>query len=155
MADPATEIEELKKRHDLLWKNIEYSVQRMDILTITVCGAGIYTCFELLKFIQVADQWKFPFAKYSCEEIKCAGVFFLFGIILNFVGQVLSYHANYTALNHTLCEIEVVRNTIAKNPHSTRWSKLYDKFSRIVTKMSLAAMFIGLIILVLVLVNFF
>ncbi len=119
-ADPATDLEELKKRHDIIWKNVEYCVKRIDILTVTVCGAGIYTSFELLKFIPVTDVWKFPFAKYASQEIKCAGVFFLFGIVFNFLGQVLSYRANYIALQHTMCEIEVLRNTIENNPRTLK-----------------------------------
>ena len=100
-------------------------------------------------------MWKFPIAKYASQEIKCVGVFFLIGIVSNFAGQILSYHANYCALNHTLCELEVIRKTIEKNPRSLKWSKRYDNWSQISTKLSLLSMALGLIILVCVLVNFF
>lgn len=155
MGDPATDIQELIKRHDIIWKNVEYCVKRIDVLTVTVCGAGIYTSFELLKFIPIADQLKFPFARYASQEIKSTGIFFLIGIVLNFAGQVLSYHANYCALNHTMCEIEVIRKTLQKNPRSLKWSKRYDFWSQISTKISLLAMAVALLILVCVLVNFF
>ncbi len=155
MTDSQTDLEDLIKRHDIIWKNVEYCVKRIDVLTVSVCGAGIYTCFELLKFITLADKLKFPYAIYASNEIKFAGIFFLFGIVLNFGGQVLAYHANFTALKHTMCEIEVLRKKIKNTGSSTKVSLLYNKLAQISTKLSLVSMSIALGELVCILVNFF
>jgi len=66
-----------------------YSIRRMDLLLISICGAGIYIIFETLKEIKnktlIVD---------NSQLLKYAGLIFLIAIISNFISQLTGYYAN-------------------------------------------------------------
>lgn len=83
-----------------------YAMQRLDLLLISLAGAGIFACWEVYKFyfILLGNT-----AKTSLIPIKTSAVLFLSTIILNFIGQWTSYKANVTresSLEHELSELE-------------------------------------------------
>jgi len=68
-----------------------YSIQRFDILAISISAACIYIVFEILRFL------KNPANMHSetCTVIlKISAIASVFAIIINFLSQILGYHAN-------------------------------------------------------------
>lgn len=45
-------MEQIKDRQKLSSQGLQYSIQRMDVLIVSISGGGIYVCLETLKFIQ-------------------------------------------------------------------------------------------------------
>ena len=90
------EMERIKEHQKLSWQSMFYSIQRIDLLIISICGAGIYLCIETMKF---------------CYEnkieinllLKGSGVIFLVGIVINFVSQIFSYKTNEQ--DYLMCEV--------------------------------------------------
>lgn len=65
-----------------------YAITRIDILTITISGVGIYTIFELLKYFKNIEE--IP----SLIALKISGILFLVSIITNLLSQIFGYTAN-------------------------------------------------------------
>ncbi len=78
---------DFKERQKTVWQNMFYSIQRIDLLVISVSGAGIYLCLESLKFMY---SNKLPI---NCS-LKVSAGFFVFAIVTNFISQFLSYQSN-------------------------------------------------------------
>jgi hypothetical protein len=57
-----------------------YSVQRIDLLIISISGGGIYVALKTLEFIKEHQM-------YNPIIIKIAGLLFVAAIVLNFSGQ--------------------------------------------------------------------
>lgn len=75
------------ERQKIVWQNMFYSIQRIDLLIISVSGAGIYLCLESLKFMHTTG------IPINCS-IKVSAGFFVFAITTNFISQFISYQAN-------------------------------------------------------------
>lgn len=63
-------------------------MQRIDLLIISVSGAGIYSCWDILKFLAEKKLTS------DLTMLRISGFLFLFTIILNFIGQWSSFQAN-------------------------------------------------------------
>jgi hypothetical protein len=81
-------LEDLRKHSETALNYSFYSMQRIDLLIISVSGAGIYLCLEILKYIH--DN---KLSGHSCY-FKFIGLLFMLSIILNFISQWGSYYAN-------------------------------------------------------------
>ncbi len=66
---------------------INYSIERIDVLIVSISSAGIYVCLETLKYI---NEKKMD----SSSMIKIGGALFLVAIILNFISQYFGRKAN-------------------------------------------------------------
>jgi hypothetical protein len=88
-------LERLLKRHEQTLSNKFYAVQRFDLLTISVSGAGIYIIFEVLKFLKTQQL-----NTNLIALLKLSGIIFTISIIVNFLSQFSSWSANH---NEELC----------------------------------------------------
>lgn len=128
-----------KERQKIVWQNMFYSIQRIDLLIISVSGAGIYLCLESLKFMY---SNKLP-VNYS---LKVAAGLFVLSIVANFISQFLSYHSNmndylYCVENQKeVQDDESQRKAIIYDDKSERFDKQNTYFNYI----SAGLMFIGL-----------
>lgn len=72
--------ESIKDRQKLVWDSLFYTNQRMDLLIITISGAGIYACGEISKYFLEKKQ---PIS----DDIKLIAFLFVLSIIVNFISQ--------------------------------------------------------------------
>ena len=69
-------------------RNKWYAIGRIDLLIISISGAGIYSCFEIIKFMY-SNKIESEFLM-----LKIAGALFVFSILLNFISQFASEYSN-------------------------------------------------------------
>lgn len=132
---------DIKDRKDQAFKMWEYAIQRIDLLIISICGAGIYVTLETLKYIKDNSMEGSSF-------VKIAGGFFLIAIIINFVSQFLGKKANEKeiALGNAKLDADIIvtenqQNEIGKiDSIAENYSKWTDRLNIA----SLIGMFIGL-----------
>lgn len=132
--------DELKERQKIVWQNMFYSIQRIDILIISVSGAGIYLCLEALKFMY---QNKLPIH----WALKWSAGFFVFAIVINFISQYLSYKTNY--YDYLCCTINLKEKPTDEDlelecDYDSK-SSLIDKWTDIANVASGIIMFAGLL----------
>jgi hypothetical protein len=134
----------LLERQKLAYQNMFYSIQRIDLLIISISGAGIYVCFETIKYLSSKEL---P----TTVLVKVAGGLFLFGIIVNFISQLTSYKTNredYLKLDVELQNEEEITDEVQLEIDNHDQSS--DKFDRWTQRLNLLSMFLmfgGLIIL--------
>ena len=132
---------ESNERQKMLWGNITYSIQRIDLLIVSVSGAGVYFCLEALKFMY---ENEIAIGTY----IKSSAGLFITAIILNFISQFFSFYANLYDYKYTLlsdCQDRTEKETCAMYSHE-RISNIFNKSNNISTALSVLSMFAGLII---------
>ncbi|RVT72755.1 hypothetical protein EOD40_15190 [Flavobacterium sufflavum] len=144
-------MEKIIERKKQSWDGMFYSIQRIDLLIVSFCGAGIYVCLETIKFL---NEKKMP-----CDYlIKIAGGIFLLGIILNFLSQHFGFKSNQQ--DYLMCESLIDANN--KNLKKCKrkllkeeanqydiCSEKYSKLTNILNYFSMGAMFLGLILLLI------
>ena len=123
------------------WTGLSYSVKRMDILLISISGAGIYSCFEIIKYVHENNiSASYPF--------KIIGLLFTTSIILNFMGQWSSKKAHYYQYHMFLNElhgIEEVFDNQKKIKELKQSSENFNDLSTFFDGFSIIIMIIGLI----------
>ena len=86
--------EDIKERQKLVWDSLFYSNQRMDLLIITISGAGLYAVSEVCKYLLES--------KISVSFfLKISSVLFVLSIITNFLSQYYSaktHHKDYCSI---------------------------------------------------------
>ncbi len=141
-----------KDRQKLSWEGMFYSIQRIDLLIVSICGAGIYVCLETIKYLSEKG--------YDLNIlIRISGGLFLFGIMTNFLSQILGYNSNKQ--DFLMCQTEIdIEEKITNgeqseitaedkeeideyDERSEMFSKLTDRFNYL----SMGFMFFGLILL--------
>jgi hypothetical protein len=91
-------VKNTQERQKFAQDNLIYSERRMDLLLISISGAGIYVCLETVKYLSeknIPTHWL----------IWVAGISFLAAIITNFIGQFFGYKANY--YDYLFCQSEM------------------------------------------------
>lgn len=66
-----------------------YATGRIDLLIVSISGAGIYIGFELMKFALSTDKISYPL-----DIIKWSMSLFTLAIIVNFISQFFGYRSN-------------------------------------------------------------
>lgn len=66
-----------------------YSIRRMDLLIISISGAGIYIIFETIRELKTGG-----IALDHPRLLLWSGITFLIGITSNFISQLTGYHGN-------------------------------------------------------------
>jgi len=140
--------ERLKQSHQGMF----YSLQRIDLLIISICGAGIYVCFETLKYLTENDI-------EVSGVVKLASIFFVLGIILNFFSQIYGYSANEK--DYLWCTTNLELQTKANNDKLFNKEPLlaliktyddesekYSKKTKNLNLFSIFTMFLGLITII-------
>lgn len=133
-----------KDRQKLSWEGMFYSIQRIDLLIVSICGAGIYVCLETIKYLTDKSQ-------DISLLVRISGGLFLFGIIINFLSQIFGYNANKEDFLMCQAEIDAGDKISEKEKFeidefdrkAEKFSKLTDKFNYI----SMGLMFVGLILI--------
>lgn len=132
----------IKEKQKLSWEGMFYSIQRIDLLIISICGGGIYVSLETLKYLTENNM------NINCL-IRIAGAFFLFGIIVNFLSQLFGYKANEQ--DFLMCEkqIQCENNpTLDEEDYIKKYDLKATFFSNWTTKLnyiSVVLMFLGLL----------
>jgi hypothetical protein len=138
------DMERIKERQKLSAQGISYSIQRIDLLIISISGAGIYVCFETLKYLHDNNI-------DLHNLIKISGGVLLTGILVNFVSQFLGNKTNY--YDYLYCE-EIIES--GDNPNKEQQNKIellnnksdrYNNWTVKLTNTSAVVMLIGLILL--------
>ncbi len=135
-------MQELKDRKQLSWQGMFYGLQRLDVLIITISGAGIYLCLETLKYL--TDK---------CLEVhwvvKLSGGLFLLAMIINILSQLTGSKSN--EFDYLMCE-EEIKNREKPSEKSKKLIKVYDekseRLNNITTYLNYASvvgLFLGLI----------
>jgi hypothetical protein len=123
---------DFKKRQELSWEGMFYSIQRIDLLIVSICSAGIYVILETVKFLVERNlnvSW--------C--LKAAGIAFIAGIIINFLSQLCGYKANEQ--DYLMCELECNDKEVERDQLQI---DIYDKkaalFSNLTNKLNYISM---------------
>jgi len=139
-------MDRIKERQKLSAQGLNYSVQRMDLLIISISGAGVYVCLETLKYIN--DKQMEP-----SLIIKLAGVILLIAIILNFLSQFFGHRANVN--DYLMCDAQLdagekisKKEQLEINNYDCKAS-FYDKATTYINYSSAIVMSIGLILLII------
>lgn len=131
------QIEGIKNAAQEAWT---YSIRRMDLLIISIGGAGVYVILETLKQVYLTKP-------LDCIWVlKVAGVLFVLAIILNFISQWTGMKANES---ETLrCEEELAEDCNDKKAFEYQLSaKSFNSWTIGLNSASMIVMFIGLMIL--------
>lgn len=132
------------ERQKQSWEGMFYSIQRIDLLIISISGAGIYVCLETLKFLTESQ-------KEINLIIKISAVFFLFAIIVNFLSQIFGYKANEN--DYLMCQTEIESDSKPNESQKIEienFDKNSDHYSKLTNWFNYASMllmFVGLIML--------
>lgn len=76
-----------KERKQMAWQGWLYAVQRIDLLIISISGAGVYVCLETLKY-----HHQNPLE--NTNWIKAAGLILVVSILVNLISQFTGKSAN-------------------------------------------------------------
>lgn len=128
-----------------------YSNARLDLLTISICGAGLYVCLETLKFLLSAPALTMP-----SWPIKVAGVLFTAAIAINFWSQHTGKRCNVAAAQWARYEALHEKND-KDYPEQERFDRDREVFSRMTRWLNAVAtllMVAGVAFLVTVYITF-
>ncbi len=132
-----------KDQQKLSWEGMFYSIQRIDLLIISICGAGIYLCLETMKF---SFENNLPIT----NTLKGAAIIFLFSIVVNFMSQFLGYKANEKDYLKFETEIEagdnISEHQISEIINYDESAECYSNFTIWFNYLSVVLMFAGLIL---------
>ncbi|MFH4965744.1 hypothetical protein V8G69_12155 [Gaetbulibacter sp. M235] len=133
-----------KDRQKLSWEGMFYSIQRIDLLIVSICGAGIYVCLETIKYLSDKSQ-------DISLLVRISGGLFLFGIIINFISQLFGYKANKEDFLMCQAEIDAGDKINEKEKAEIKeFDRKAEKFSNLTDKfnyVSMGLMFVGLILI--------
>lgn len=122
-----------------------YAIRRMDLLTISISGAGIYIIFEAIREAKTGDL-----KLENTNLLIVSGIAFLITILLNFASQTTGYFAN--SYEENFIEEELLR--LEKKDWDKKFQKRIDKIinrldraTDILNVLSVLAMLIGLFFL--------
>lgn len=129
------------ERQKLAWEGLFYSVQRIDLLIVSISGAGIYVCLESVKYL---TEIKIPIH----HLIKISGLLFLLAVTVNFLSQVYGKKSNEQ--DYLMCDAKIdagekVNKTEKEriNYHDEQAEK-YTKITNALNATSMYLMFGGL-----------
>lgn len=138
-------MDRIKERQKLSWQGMFYSIQRIDLLIISISGAGIYICLETLKYMFENNL--------NCDLIiKFSGLAFLVCIGVNFISQIYGSKTNH--YDYLWCEEKLdCEDQPPNDEQQTRIeyydlkSEHYSKLTRRLTNWSIILMMSGLCLL--------
>lgn len=125
-----------------------YSIQRIDLLIITISGACIYIVFQILQFLQSPDA---DCINQSTILLKVSAIFSVLAIVVNFLSQISGYHANK---NEALYANRFIKQLIADKMDEKALEKFdnksshYSKLTNMANTVSAIFMAIGILFLV-------
>ena len=130
-----------------------YSIRRMDLLIISICGAGIYIIFETLREFKTG---KIPLE--NSNLLLICGLCFLVAIILNFISQKTGYYSNNNEERYIYLELDKIKGKkidVCEQEAIDRVVQKFNKITDILNIVSITLMLIGLILLAVFNFNLF
>ncbi len=138
--------DDIRQRKQMAFQGWHYAVQRIDILIVSISGAGVYTCLEALKFSQ---EKQLP----NLITLKIAGAIFVMAIIVNLFSQFTGKKANALDMQWSEKKLKklddddsVKRSEIEALDNK---AELYSNLTDFLNILSFVAMSISLILLIL------
>lgn len=135
-----------RDRKQMAWQGWLYAVQRIDLLIISISGAGVYVCLETLKYHKQTPL-------ENIVTIKVAGLVYVVGIVVNLISQFTGKSANKYDMRMSQAKIddanspsEDKKNEIAKYDCK---SESFSRWTDGLNLTSLILMFCGLITLII------
>ncbi len=122
MNDSKFKIEKAKDRQKLSWEQLTYSERRIDLLLISISGAGIYVCLETIRFLSEKESSPHFLIWISSTAFLCS-------IILNFIGQFQGRKSNY--YDFLMCQAEI---DSCEEPNNTLHKQEMDKYDSLSEK---------------------
>ncbi|HXU26976.1 MAG TPA: hypothetical protein VN698_07080 [Bacteroidia bacterium] len=138
----------LEKHSDVLRSNKLYSIQRIDLLIISVCSAGIYASTEIMKYIASSKILNYTQINNLNIPFKVAGFMFLFSIISNFISQWGAYKDHSISLESNKLFIHSLENEEDETEKIEKMDCKAKQFGYLVNYgniLSIMLMFLGLI----------
>ncbi|MES2381997.1 MAG: hypothetical protein V4538_13205 [Bacteroidota bacterium] len=126
-------MDDINDRKKMAWEGWFYAIQRIDLLIISISGAGIYVVLETLKYSiekTLSNVW----------QIKGAGILFVAAIVINFLSQFTGKEANGHEMKMCAVKLSANKKKISKNKkliskHDTlatiytNWTNFFNMFS--------------------------
>lgn len=125
---------------------ISYSVRRLDVLIISVSGAGVYVCLEIMKF---KKENNLDFNPYF---LKFGGLVFALSIIINILGQWASYFSNVYSKSATDNKLKnKIYNEFGQDKGiqiQEKWAKIFLYLTKVSNVLSTTMLSVGIGMLV-------
>ena len=125
-----------------------YSMQRIDLLIISISGACIFIVFEILRFLKTTPNLHLDPATIL---LKISAICSVIAIGVNFLSQIFAYHANRFEVIFSRMVInqldEDKMDDVALKPIEDKIS-YFNKFVVVTNIVSTSLMTIGIILLV-------
>ncbi|PHQ30183.1 hypothetical protein [Leeuwenhoekiella nanhaiensis] len=149
-------LQRLLEYRNLSYDAMVYSQQRMDLLIISISGAGIYGILESKKIVitdvDILDE--------NLDNLFSWGfALFVFAIIINFVSQYFSYKCHRADYRMYGDEIYVLENPKKKEEVEFEIKELdniaasSNKITRILNVASILSLFAALILVTIIFLN--
>jgi len=142
--------QDIKERQKNIWDCLFYSNQRMDLLIITISGAGLYVAMESVKYLL---EQKSPIH----ISLKIASMLFVSSIITNFLSQYYSAKTHHKDYCSTILQLEENR-TEDQDKALLKYddeSEKHNKTTNRLNVVSMLLMFAGLITITVILFSIF
>jgi hypothetical protein len=146
MSEEKTTNKKWEDRHKMAFTGWQYSVHRIDLLIISISGAGLWLILETLKFslgkqiaVELPNVW----------QLKAAGALFVIAIIINFISQFTGKKANYYDMIWCHYKIEYGESTTDPDEiklinDNDQKAELFSKKTRLLNTLSMIGMLLGL-----------
>lgn len=138
------DFEAVKERKNLAYQNVFYSSQRIDLMTISISGAGIYVTLEGIKYAYENNL------NSAC--LKASGILFVIAIMVNFASQLTGKKSN--ELDHNMSENQLIGDLNRANLLDSK-AENWSKWTTGLTIAGIALMFLGLVAISVFFLSFF
>jgi len=121
-----------------------YSIRRMDLLIISISGAGIYIIFETLR--------EFKTGQVNIENstlLLICGMCFLTAIISNFISQKTGFYSNNNEEKFINLELKKIQGKKIDIGNQEKYDENVKKFNKVTNVLNITSIFLMLIGLVL------
>jgi hypothetical protein len=146
---------EMKKKNQLKYnawnehlintrERTNYSIRRMDLLIISICGAGIYIIFETLR--------EFKTGKVIIDNstiLLICGLCFLIAIISNFISQKTGFYSNNNEEKFISLELKKIQGKKIDSCEKEEYDRKVIRFNKVTNVLNVTSIFLMLIGLVL------
>lgn len=126
-----------------------YSIQRIDLLTISISGACIYIAFEILRFLNSPTG---VHTQACTVLLKISAIASVLAITINFLSQILGYHANKYEAKYSQKTINQLEGDDIEEAELNKIdfkSQFYSKLTFISNIVATILMSLGIILLVI------
>ena len=143
-------IKRLEKYVESTQKAIDYSVERFDILIISLSTSGLILSIGFVKNV-ITD-----FSKIDSTLLKISWLLFAVALILNLLSQVTGYYANKFDLEVTKDVIRVEKGKASQisNKGYECWHVFFNNCTHILNGGSLIGLISGIIVLIVFVLKF-